>query len=89
MKYESVEEAKPTPPPPEPEPQAVPVFDINPVEEKGAQPATPFPALDTYSREVEAVPVTARIVVVALVPVELMKVKFCKVVEPVARMLAD
>jgi len=41
------------------------------------------------NRLVELAVVEKKLVVVALVPVALTKVKFCKVDEPVARMLAD
>jgi hypothetical protein len=44
---------------------------------------------ETVSAEVEAVPVTARLVVVALLVVALRAVKFCSVVEPVRRMFEN
>ena len=56
-----------------PLPQVVPVFEINPMALKVAQPAVP-PALETVRLVVEAVPVE-RIVVVALVVVELPVIK--------------
>ena len=44
---------------------------------------------ETIKAEVLAVPVTARFVVVAFVPVALTKVKFWRVVEPVTRRLGE
>lgn len=64
-----------------PPPQATPVFEMRPVAEKVAQPAAP-PALETTKLVVEAVPVTARFVVVAAVPVACKNVKFWSVEEP-------
>ena len=55
---------------PPPEPQAVPVFEMSPIEEKVAQPAVP-PAEETKRLVVEAV-VAERLVVVA--PVKMAEV---------------
>jgi len=71
---------------PPPVPQAVPVLEMRPVILNCAQPVEP-PADETTRFVVEAV-VTESVVLVALVVVELSPVKFWRVEEPVARMLA-
>jgi hypothetical protein len=66
------------------EPHEAPVLDMRPMELKVAQPGVP-PALETTRFVVEATFDTESDVVVALVVVELSAVKFCRVVEALAR----
>ena len=52
------------------------------------QEVRPKPLIEVPNRFVEEAVVAKKLVVVALVPVALTKVKFCRVDEPVRRMLA-
>jgi hypothetical protein len=71
---------------PVPDPQAVPVLVTNPLAATDRQPEVP-PPTPKNSCEVEAVPVIASTVVVALVVVEFRPVKFCSVDDPLERRL--
>ena len=67
------------------ETQVAPVPDTNPIPETCRHWIDPLPVFETKSCEVEAVPDTESEVVVAAVPVALTKVKFCRVVDELAR----
>ena len=67
------------------ETQVAPVPETSPMPDTWRHWVEPLPVFETKSWEVEAVPETESEVVVAWVPVALVNVKFCRVVDELAR----